>query len=309
MSGATGGGTGSGSSLDRESVATISNLLRQYGLEELIPRVDRWVRDGLTWPEIEARLNDPSSDAGQVVDRLYPELREYRENPTNSGLPPINIATVQTYRQTLGRFVNERGYSAAFPTPDAVREAARRWIVAGKGMDEMARRFDILEQNAVVMAQTDPTLQAQLDAWERFYGQKPTTGDLVSMALNPSEAAPVIERRFASVRFDREAGLAGFGDLDREEAERLSDLGVDAARSGQTFGALAANRELFNPLDRGEDAITRQEQMDAGFTNSAAAKKRIEDRARRRTARFEGGGSLATSRDGAFGGLATSSDT
>lgn len=293
---------------DAEAAATITNLLHTMGLDALTGEVDRWVRNGLSWPEIEARLMDPSTDAGEIVDQIYPELREYRENPLNEGMPPINIAYVQSYRQTLNQFIQARGYEAAFPTAASVNEAARRWITGGKSMVEMQERFDLLESNAVFEAQTNPEIALQLEAWQRWYGQAPTTGDLVALALNPEEATPLITKRFAAVRFDREAGIAGFGDLSQEEGERLADLGVDAAQSGQGFGALARNRELFDPLDAGEDAISRQDQLDAAFTNSSAAQRRIADRAARRAAAFQGGGRLATSRGGGFGGLSTRND-
>jgi hypothetical protein len=286
---------------DRGTAATISNLLRQYGLEELIPLVDQWVRGGMSWPEVEAQLRDPSTSAGQVFDRHFPEVRQRRE----ANLAPMSVAQIQSYRTTLNQLVSARGLSEAFPD---IKETARQWIVGDKGLDEMAERLDMLEGNVARQIAGDPNVQAELEAWERYYGVRPTLGNLVAMAINPAEATPALARRFASVRFDQEAGRAGFGDLDRGEAERLTDLGVDASRSGEQFGALVRSRELFGALDRGEDNIDRATQLDAAFSNSEAAKRRIEDRARRRVAQSQAGGSLATSRRG-FGGLATSSDT
>lgn len=292
-SAAAGGAAGSG--------GPFGSLLRQYGLEELVPMVDAWIRQGLTWAEIESQLLDTSTSAGKVVDRLYPEIRERRD----AGLSPVSIQQIQSYRSTLNQLVSARGLAEAFPD---IKETARRWIVGDKGLDEMAERLDLLEGNVARQIAGDPSVQAELEAWERYYGVKPSLGNLVAMVINPKEAAPALARRFSSVRFDVEAGRAGFGDLDRGEAERLSDLGVDAARSGEQFGALVRSRELFEALDRGEEAIDRGAQLDAAFSNKEAAKRRIEDKARRRVAQSQGGGRLATSRRG-FGGLATASDT
>lgn len=279
------------------SSAQARGVLEQYELGELAPLVDRWIREGRSWDEIWLDLINPKTEAGQVVDRIYPELRQVRE----SGMPSITIADILNTRRAVAEGLSERGVSQ-YVDPRAI---AREWTVKGVSVREGLTRVDTVLDDVIAFARSDPATNADLEAYERFYGVKATPQDLVGMALNPTLAIKELERRAASVRFDVEAGRAGFGDLSRQEAEGLTDLGVDARSSGGTFGALVQNRELFTALDRGEDAIGRDEQLGAAFGNSAAAQRRIEDRRRRRQAQFAGGGGFARTREGGFGGLST----
>lgn len=279
---------------DQAQAAQFRTLLDQWELGELAPMIDRWIRDGLTWDQVWVQLMDPSTAPGKVVDRIYPELREVREN----GLPPVTIADVLHTRQLTFEGLSQRGVEK-YLDPVAL---ARQWTVNGVSVNEGLSRVDAVADDALAFARSDPEMSAQLEGWQRFYGVAPTAHDILAMAVKPDLAVADIKRRADAVRFDVEAGRAGFGDLSREEAESLTNSGVDARQSGGTFGALVANRELFSPLDSGEDAISRQEQLSAGFSNSAAAQKRIEDRRRRRLAQFGGGGGVAVTREG-FGGL------
>jgi len=302
----SGGGGSDGSSGRGRDTATFTGYLRAMGLDELERFVDNWTRQGLTWPEIQMLLEDPKTEPGQVVDRIYPELREYRTN--NPGFPPISIGAIQEYRQDLSQMVQQRGLAEAFGN---VNDVARKWMTApngGKSLVEMGERLDLLQGEVAAIA-TSPAVQAELEAWERFYGVRPSLSDLTALVINPDESAPRLQQKFASVRFDVAAGREGFGDLSVGEAERLANAGIDPNRSQETFGALVRNRELFGALDRGEDTIDRDTQMDAAFglSNAEAARRRIDDRARRRAARFQGGGQVASGRFGGLAGLSTAS--
>lgn len=297
--GTNGGGGTAPATFNAEAAATITGYLREMGMEGVESEVDRLVRRGMSWPEIQLLLEDRTSTLGRQVERLYPEYFDYRD--ANQGGPPITIAAIQQYRQQARQLIDNRGLGEAFPDVNA---QVRKWIVGGVDLEEVGQRFDLLEGYVAA----SPGTWADAEAWTRFYGVAPTLGQLTAMAINPQEALPRLQRQFASVRLDVEAGRAGFGDLSVNEAESIAETG--ATDAAQRFGALAASKELFSPLDRGEDEITRQEQISAGFglQNADAARRRIEQRAARRTARFQGGGALATSRSG-FGGLSTSSDT
>ena len=274
--------------------ASYQSTLNQYELGELSGEIDAWIRQGLTWDQVWLQLMDPSTRAGQVVDRIYPELRQVRE----AGLPPVTIADVLNNKRMTIQGLSERGISGYV---DA-RALARQWTVGAVSVREGLARVDAVLDDALAFARNDPETSAELESWERFYEVDLTPADILGMATKPDVALRDLRRRSEAVRFDVEAGRAGFGDLSRREAEGLTDLGVEARQSGGTFGALASSRELFTPLDRGEDRITREEQLAAGFSNSAAATKRIEDRRRRRQAAFGAGGGFAVDRAG-YGGL------
>lgn len=283
--------------------AQYQSILAEYGLDGLAGFVEGWIRQGLTWDQVWLQLMDPSTDPGKVVDRIYPELREVRE----AGLPSVTIGDVLNNRRLTIEGLHMRGVSQYIDP----KQLAHQWTVGGISINEGLARVDAVLDDALAFARNDPEVAPQLEAWERFYNVNLTAADVLGMATKPNIALQDVQRRAAAVRFDVEAGRAGFGDLSVGEAEHLTDLGVDAKQSGATFGSLVSARELFTPLDASEDTISRQEQLAGAFSNDAAARKRIADRARKRAAlggALGGGGRLATSRSG-FGGLSTSSDT
>lgn len=181
------------------------------------------------------------------------------------------------------------------------RDFLGRIIGAEVSPAEVADRVGLLEAD-IGRLTSNPEVQAELEAFERFYGVRPTFGDLAALALNTDEALPALQRKFTAVRNERAAGRAGYGDLSRLEAERLADLGVTEEQATEGFGALAANRELFTALPGGrEDEIGREDQMGAAFGGNQFARERIERRRRQRQGSFGGGGGFTSSNEGLTG--------
>lgn len=270
--------------------ASIINTLRQNGLEDLIPLVDAWVRDGLTWPEIEAQLYDPSSAAGRVVDTKYPEIRLRRE----AGRAPMSIGQIREFRDTTRQLFRAAGLPEGFYDQP---QDFTNFIVNDVSLQELNER---ITNGYVRVASAPPEVRNEL---ERLYGID--AGHLAAFFLDETKAVPLIQQRVAAAEIGGASQLSGFGNLSVTEAESLAQRGVSQSQAAQQFGSLAAAAELFKPLDAGEDQITREEQLST-FDNNAAAQRRIQERARRRQAQFEGGSSFATSRSG-YSGLSTAS--
>lgn len=277
-----------------QSGATIRNLLNQYGLDELVPQVDRWVRDGLTWAEIEVQLRDPSTKAGKVVDRIFPEIRLTRE----AGRPPVSIDQIQTFRRDVPAMMRQAGMPEGLYD---THEDLQNLIVNGVAPTEVAARIREWEDFGTQIA---AGAGGELDLFERAYGVKPTAIQLAALVLNPEKALPALRREFSAVRLDVAAGRAGFGDLSRTEAERLADVGVDPQRAAEGFGVLSDSKELFDALpgfEQSEDQIGRDEQLAGVFENNANARQKITNRAERRKAQFGSGGAFSSDRDGFSG--------
>lgn len=270
--------------------ASVKNMLRLYGLEELIPQVDGWIRQGLSWPEIEAMLRDPSTAAGKVFDKYYPEVRLRAEK----GLRPMAVDEIQRYRQTVKRVMKAAGLPDGFYDSN---DDFTRFMVNDLSPEEVESR--IMDGYVAVM-NSPVEVRSEL---ERLYGVQP--GQLVAFFLDPDKATTLIQRDVAAAKVGGAAIRTGFGQVSQQEAERLTDLGVTDNQAEQGFAALATNKELAVSLDRGEDTISRGEQLGAVFEGNAAAQEKLSRRQRRRIAQFSGGGSLATSREGGFSGLST----
>jgi hypothetical protein len=272
----------------RTAAASAEQALRDQGLEELIPDLDKALRSGGTFDEWKLRFFDKTTNEGQVVDRLYPEWGARRAAGN-----PISIQQIVAYRATAKQVMRAAGVPEGFY--DSLDDF-RKLIEADVSPQELQARI----QDGVVRV-TQGSQEAR-DQLQKFYGIG--TGELAAYALDPTRALPVIQRQVAAAETSGAAVRAGFGGLSTSEAEGLVSQGVTQDAAGQGFQALASSKELFTPLDQGEDTISRQEQLGAVFSNSAAARKRLEDRAARRKASFQGGGSLATSRTG-LAGLST----
>lgn len=284
--------TAAGASGGGQAAATIRSLLSSFGLDELAPQVDGWVRQGLSWAEIEVQLRDPSTAAGKVVDRLYPEI----QLRAKAGKQPMAIKQIQDYRTDAVRLMRAAGVPEGFYDSP---EDMRKFIVDDVSLPELRDRIGEYEAFG---EQVKAGAGGELDLFKRAYGVEPTAVELAALVLDPDRALPGLRRQFSAVKMDVAAGRAGFGDLSGSEAERLVDVGVDDRQAVAGFNQLQQSQQLFTALDRGEDTIGREDQLAAAFEGNAGAQQRIQNRAERRKAMFGGGGAFAQDQSG-FGGL------
>lgn len=173
-----------------------------------------------------------------------------------------------------------------------------RLILANRSPVELREDLD-LYQSVAMQAPADVVSELQ-----SIYGM--TAGDLIAFWAEPDKAEPLLRRRqaVAGAGISAQARRAGFGSLNRTEADELVRLGVSDDAAAQGFATLAESRELFGVLpgeEGSERAIGRDEQLGAAFRNDTAARRRISLRARQRVAAFAGGGGFAGDRQGLSG--------
>lgn len=282
----------------KAGTASLKSLLREYGLEDLSQFVDRWVRDGLSWQEIELQLYDPSTKAGKVVDKIYPELRLRSE----AGLPPTNIAQIQEYRATTRQLVNSLGFGDAIGDTNAL---ARDYLVGHKSLKEMEARLTDIGDYAMAVLEGNPASKAKLDELEAYYGVRPSRSDLIAFALNDDFTEATLQKRLAAAAVGAAAKTSTFGDITREQAETLGSLGVSEDQARQGFGTLAGLKGATGDLaGQNVDVIDQQSQLDAAFGGNEFARRRIAKRQREQQGLFSAGGGFASTRSG-FGGVGT----
>lgn len=265
----------------RSARAIIDNTLAEFGLSGLGDRVWNAVNSGAIVPE-------------QIVSFIR-QTDEYKQR--FAGMKPL---------QDRGRAISEAEYisteraiaqvfrSAGLPSGfyDSPDDFAK-FIGAEVSPAELGDRV----QEYTRMAFDAPSeVRSQLQA---LYGIG--SGELTAYFIDPERALPLIRQQARAAELSGAASRTGFGALDRGEAERLAQLGVTDQQAQEGFGALVDARELFTPLDLGEQAIGRDAQIGAALGGDAAARRRIEDRRRRRTAQFEGGGGYAGNQQGLSG--------
>lgn len=133
----------------------------------------------------------------------------------------------------------------------------------------------------------------------QYYGVTP--GDLAAYYIDPDKALSIIVQNYEAASRGAVAKRSGWGEIDKGQAERLVGLGVTDKEAEQGFGALIEAKELFGSLDAGEDVIDQTTQFGAAFEGNSVARRKIEDRRRRRKAQFEAGGSFAAGERGVAG--------
>ena len=156
--------------------------------------------------------------------------------------------------------------------------------------EELQGRID---QGYQAVKNASPAVIAE---FKRLYGVG--KGDLAAYFIDPQRARPTFDRYEAqrqaqaaavSSQAQAQAGLA----LSAQESEALVRSGITEAQAQTGFADIAAQQELFNPL-QGEQAITQEQQIAGTFGTNAEARKAIAARRRSRQAAFETGGGFAT---------------
>jgi hypothetical protein len=163
--------------------------------------------------------------------------------------------------------------------------------------DELNTR---IQQGYKAVYETEPGVKDEL---KRLYGLE--NNDIAAFLIDPTrfKQSEAVTKAEAARRANaaREQGLQ----LTAAQSEELVNRGIGQATAQQGFQALAQTQELFGTTTAeaasGEQAITQQEQIAGVFGTNAEARKKIEDRKRKRTAQFEQGGSLLASQTGNIG--------
>jgi len=264
--------------------AVIARTMAEFGLESLGEWAWQKFLDGVPIEQIFLDMRDrPEYQA------RFPAIRELADK----GRAMTEAEYIAYEKQATG-FMRAAGLPEGFyDEPDDFAAFLRNEV----SVNELQQRVQ-MAQSAVFAS--PPEVRDEL---ERLYGVG--QGALTAYFLDPDRAAPLIERQWSASQIAAQSRRAAFGQLAIPEAERLADLGVDAARAEQGFAQLAHDRELFGSLDRSEAEISRAAQLGATFESDAEAMTAIENRRRKRQAAFEDGGGFAGSGEGLSGVGAT----
>lgn len=271
---------------DRTSArAVLQSMLSPFGLEGLADTV------------LTRFMDLGGTDAAADVVML-----ELRENPIykakfpgmearkKAGLAPISEKEYMDWVTTYKRLMTDAGLPADFYDKD---DDFTTFIGGGVSPVELKNRID---GGVRAMAQAPNEVRM---AMHDMYGV--SDGELLAFFLDPKVGEDVILNRVARAQIGGAAKIQGFGSLTESEAARLQSMGVDFGRAAERFGALGQQAELMGALpgDSGE-SISREQQLGA-VGGDQAADAAIKTQARRRKARFEGGGGYASGQGGISG--------
>jgi len=179
----------------------------------------------------------------------------------------------------------------------------QNWIANDTSPNEIQGRIEMGYQ---AVKNASPQVVEQ---FKRLYGA--SEGDLAAYFIDPTRAKPTFDR-YQAQREARAAVVANQAQqqaniaLTAQQSEELVRAGVETQQQAQVgFMEIQNQQELFATTTAeaasGQQAITQEQQIAGTFGTNAAARKKIEDRKRKRTSEFQAGGSLLASQTGNIG--------
>lgn len=270
------------------TIASVGSLLRNYGLEELTPLVDGYIRNGMTWDEIQVQLYDTKTKAGKVFDKRFPAIQLRRQ----SGLAPISPEEYVNYERQARQLMQSAGLPKGFYDG---RDDYTNLLVKDVSLTELADRVN---QGYAEVANAPAEIR---QAFSNFFG---ASGDaaLASYFLDAKKAMPVLDK---AVR-DAQIGGAGlqFGiDLALNRVEQIQGTGATYDSARQAFDQLSGLKPLFDEtISETRDLTAQGEGVDAIFgLDAGAAKTDLQKRLETRNAEFGGSGGAASGQQGVYG--------
>lgn len=195
--------------------------LTQWGLEELVPDVDRLIKEGLDAPAVTLQLQETEA---------YRRRFAANEQRRQKGLPVLSpaeyVATEAAYKSVLRSFGLPSGFFDS-------RDDFSNFLANDVSPEELNSRARAAQETFLT---SDPSIR---QAWSQLYGL--SGGAAIAMFLDPERALPIVERQAQAARFGAAAINQGL-DANRGRLERYADLGVDYQSVSRAFGQIAQTR-------------------------------------------------------------------
>jgi hypothetical protein len=250
----------------------LSQIFESYGLGTLAPKIKEFVQQGFTPDTVTLKLQET------------PEYQQRFAGNTarrKAGLPILSpaeyLATESAYRQTMRTAGLPSGF---YDTP----EDFSTFIGVDVSPSELKQRVDVAAQT---IEGADPFFKQQL---KQFYGIN--DADMVAYALDADRALPTLLKQTQAVQFGAEAARQGI-QASRTMAEQYAGLGVSQEQARVGFEQVAMMQpvaERLSSISAGSQPVGLEELTSATFggTQSAEAKRRIQNLAQEEQSRFAG---------------------
>lgn len=236
-----------------DAITILTNIFSSYGLESLVPAITSYIQQGV------------SADAVSILLQQTPEYKQrFAANDVRiknglSALSPAEyLATERSYRQIMS--------AAGLPT----------------GFYDQTNDFTNLIGQDVSPTELQQRVTDATDAINKapastlsYFNQWYSTGDLVAYALDPTRAAPLIEKNLKA------AEAAGLGQsqgvsLSQQQAESIGNRGMSLDQMNQGLGFVGSELPTTTKLDQIYGGTESQDDLlsEVFDNNQQAAKKR-----------------------------------
>jgi len=271
---------------EQDAKNIIKTMLDRYQLGDLSDQV---------W----ALISDETLPANADIDLIGDALRDTdtfkKRFPANearkkAGLPELTVSEYIGLERGYSNAMRGSGLPAGFYDDPTDFE---KFIAGDTSVAEVQSRVN---EGFKAVSEANPEVIKQM---KDLYGVD--NAGLAAYFLDPTRATPLLVKQARSAQIAAEAARQAGIQLSAAEAEGLTTEGISTQQAQQGFGMMREQADLARPLQAGEEALTRQEQIGAVFGTDAAARQRVETRARRRRAAFEQGGGFAATQQGTAG--------
>jgi hypothetical protein len=266
---------------------TLAGYLRPFGLDaqDAIDALWTFAQANPGLVDNEAILIDSTRNTKTYKDRFAGNAARVAK-----GLPELSPSSYLQYEEAYRQKLRGSGMPIGFY--DSQQDLAR-FIGNDTDPDELKQRID---QGYKAVKDADPQIVAEM---KRLY--MVDDASLAAFFIDPEKSKDIVLRQAQAAQIAAEAQTQAQMRLSAQEAEMLSQQGVQPADARRAFGGLSASRELFDTTMAGEEQITREEQISGVLGTNAAAAQRIAQRQRKRKAVFETGGGLSETQQGITG--------
>jgi hypothetical protein len=268
------------STVDVDAYTLLESTFKDFGLEELVPEIKRFMEEGIG-----------DKQAGVELRKTTAYLNRFRGNEIRraSGLNVISEATYleleNSYNETLRAF----GLQGYFGTDRKVSQGKMADII---GNDISATEFkDRIDTVVTRVNNSDPNIKATL---KKFYNI--TDDDLVKYFLNPKENLPKLQEKVLSAEIGSEAIKQNLL-TDVAGATALAQLGITKEEARKGYEGIASALPGATKLSQiyGEEGITYTQKTaeEEVFGQLESAKRKRLKLAEKEVGSFSGTSGLA----------------
>jgi hypothetical protein len=263
----------------KETIAAVQAIFKSYGLESLYSTIEQYAKQDYSASTVALMLRDTPEYAIR-----FPAMKTL-----NAKKKGFSEAEYIEYERAAAAYEVQYGLPSGM-LKDSVTGLLEADISAA----------ELLDRVQMSSASSISAPQELKDTLKNYYGID--SGGLAGYFLDPTIAAPILQRRYNAGLIGSEAARQKV-DLGVATAENLQGLGVDQAQAREGFAAVAGARGLTQ--GRG-DVTSNRELIDATLGGNAAAQSNVARAAKAKVGKFEGGGNYV--QDGKGGsGLGSSS--
>lgn len=246
----------------------IRDYLRQWGLEALMPDLNRLIREGLGAEAITLQLRETSA---------YKERFAANARREAAGLPVLSpaeyLAAEDAYRQVMRTY----GLPASFY--DQASDF-HEFLAKDVAPEEVNARASAAQQTWLT------TDQAMRDTWRSFYGL--TDGAAIASILDPDRALPIVQRMVTAAQLGATAARNGLA-ADRGRFESYADRGISADEAADGFAQIGQTLSTDQAIARRfGQTFTQAEAEAARITGTASAQRKQRELAQSEQALFDG---------------------